>query len=408
VSVSYATADDTAEADSDYTSVSGTLAFAPGEWQKTIWVPTLDDAAGELTETFTVNLSNVVGAAIADSQGVGTIIDDEVPPTKFYVVDDASQNRTFEYGVGFGLTESYGLNSGNSAPRGVTTTIAGDKTWVIDANRNVYVYNTSGGLLGSWTAGTLANNAIPEGIATNGADVWIVDGRSDKVYRYSGAASLLTGSVNATSFNLASGNTNPKDIVTDGASLWVVDDAGKNDKVFKYTLTGGLSGSWTIDPANKAPTGITIDPANVEHIWIVDSGTDRVYQYNGAATKTSGSLLASATFALATGNTNPQGIADPPASLEAVEAQPIANALPPSSNANSRQLAPKPRTRFSTDSQPPSAESLNLLVPTNVAHRSIGMGKQWRGHELFTDAEAVDAALEEMDYSAWPELLAEI
>ena len=206
------------QAGSDYTSVSGTLAFAPGEWQKTIWVPTLDDAVGELTETFTVNLSNVIGATIADNQGVGTIIDDEVPPTKFYVVNDASQNRTFEYDAAGDLVESYNLNSGNATPRGVATTIAGDKTWVVDANRKVYVYNTSGGLLGSWTAGTLANNATPEGIATNGTDVWIVDGHSDKVFRYAGAASLASGQPDAaSSFNLASGNTNPKDIVTDGA-----------------------------------------------------------------------------------------------------------------------------------------------------------------------------------------------
>ena len=34
-----------------------------------------------------------------------------------------------------------------------------DKVWVVDANMKVYVYNTSGGLLGSWTAGSLASNA---------------------------------------------------------------------------------------------------------------------------------------------------------------------------------------------------------------------------------------------------------
>ena len=78
------------------------------------------------------------------------------------------------------------LNTGNAAPRGAASTIAGDKTWVIDANRKVYVYSASGALLGSWTAGTLANNATPEGIATNGTDVWIVDSKSDKVFRYTG------------------------------------------------------------------------------------------------------------------------------------------------------------------------------------------------------------------------------
>ena len=137
--------------------------------------------------------------------------------TKFYVVNDASQDQTYEYNASGGLVESYSLNSGNTAPRGAASTIAGDKTWVVDANRKVYVYNTSGGLLGSWTAGTLASNATVEGIATNGTDVWIVDAKSDKVYKYSGAASRLSGSQNAaSSFSLNSSNTSPKDIVTDG------------------------------------------------------------------------------------------------------------------------------------------------------------------------------------------------
>jgi hypothetical protein len=74
-----------------------------------------------------------------------------------------------------------------------------------------------------------------------------------------------------------------------------------------------LLGSWTIDSANKAPTGITIDPANVSDVWVVDSGTDRVYRYAAAAGRISGSQLAASSFALAAGNTNPQGIADPPA-----------------------------------------------------------------------------------------------
>ena len=74
-----------------------------------------------------------------------------------------------------------------------------------------------------------------EGIATNGTDVWIVDANSDKVYKYTGAASRLSGSQNAaSSFSLNSGNTSPKDIVTDGGNLWVVNDS-TTDKVFKYT-----------------------------------------------------------------------------------------------------------------------------------------------------------------------------
>jgi hypothetical protein len=234
------------------------------------------------------------------------------PPTKFYVVDDASANRSYEYVAAGSTGGNNALNSGNSAPRGAASTAVGDKAWVVDANRTVYVYDINSNLLGSWTAGSMSSTATPEGIATNGTDVWIVDGKSDKVFKYTGAASRLSGSQNAaSSFNLNSGNSNPKDIVTDGASLWVVNDS-TTDKVFKYTAAGSLVGSWTIGSANSKPTGLTIDPSNVSDIWIVDSGTDLVYQYTGAASRTSGSQTAAATFALAAGNGNPQGIADPP------------------------------------------------------------------------------------------------
>jgi hypothetical protein len=98
--------------------------------------------------------------------------------------------------------------------------------------------------------------------------------------------------------------------VTDGTSFWVVD--GSALKVFKYTLSGSLLGSWSIDPADAHPTGLTINPSNVSDIWFVDSGTLKVYQYIGAAGRTSGSQGAAATFALNPYDTNPQGIADPP------------------------------------------------------------------------------------------------
>ncbi len=94
--------------------------------------------------------------------------------------------------------------------------------------------------------------------------------------------------------------------------MWVVNDS-TTDKVFKYTISGSLVGSWTIDSANKTPTGLTIDPTSAsQSIWIVDSGTDKVYEYVHSRSKTSGSQSAAVAFALAPGNTNPQGIADPP------------------------------------------------------------------------------------------------
>jgi hypothetical protein len=237
------------------------------------------------------------------------------PPTKFYVVDDATANSTFEYESDGTPVENYTVASGNTAPRGAASTPAGDKVWVVDTNRNVYVYdnNISGRLLGSWSVSGFNNSAQFVGIATNGTDIWIADAKSDKVYRFNGAASRLSGSQSASSsFSLNSGNKDASDLVTDGTSIWVVNNAS-TDKVFKYTLSGSSLGNWTISGAGSSPTGITLDPASPSHLWIVDSGSDRVYQFDNAASRTSGSQSPSTSFALAAGNTNPQGIADPPA-----------------------------------------------------------------------------------------------
>jgi len=253
---------------------------------------------------------------IQDIYGAGT--DGKIKPIKFFVTNDGATNQTFEYsavGASGGISD---LTATNSAPRGAASNAAGDRVWVVDANKNVYVYNPSGGLLGSWTAGGMHAQAQVEGITTNGTDIWLVDNKQDKVFKYTGAASRLSGSQNAaSSFNLNGSNTNPKDLVTDGASLWVVNDS-TTDKVFKYTLSGSLLGSWTVSTSGvSSPTGITLDPTSVNHLWIVDNGTDRVYQYDNAASRTSGSQSASTSFALAAGNTNPQGIADPPAARTA-------------------------------------------------------------------------------------------
>jgi len=80
VSVRFATADATAKSrgkSADYSSVSGTLTFNPGETSKAIAVAVRNDTAVEPDETFVVNLSRSAGAAIAVGQGTGTIRNDD-------------------------------------------------------------------------------------------------------------------------------------------------------------------------------------------------------------------------------------------------------------------------------------------------------------------------------------------
>jgi sugar lactone lactonase YvrE len=332
LTVNYATADGTAIAGRDYVGTNGsqTLTFAPGVTSETIRVPLLDDGAVQSGLIFTLTLSNPQAATLSRSQGTGTITDSDAA-AKFYLVNDATSslggtNTAYKYQPSGTPQAPYGLSLNDLDPRGVAANALGTTEWVVDANKNVYVYSPGGALLGSWSAGGLSSSAQLTGIATNGTDIWLVDSSADKVYKYTGAASRLSGSQSAaSSFSLSvhghSGNGNPQDLVTDGTSFWVVDGTAR--MVFKYTLSGSLLGSWAIDPANAHPTGITINPNNVSDVWIVDSGTDKIYQYAGAASRISGSQNASATFALAPGDTNPQGIADPPPLGELVTAAPL-------------------------------------------------------------------------------------
>lgn len=77
VTVTFATANGSAAAGSDYRATSGTVTFAPGQLFQSISVPVVGDRLGEPNETFVVNLTSASNAVIADGQAVGTIADDE-------------------------------------------------------------------------------------------------------------------------------------------------------------------------------------------------------------------------------------------------------------------------------------------------------------------------------------------
>lgn len=251
-----------------------------------------DDDGGSTTVTFHVT--------VTDPGGGGNPAN-----TRFFVVDKTS-DRIFRYrqnGTGAGSF----VTTGSQNARGITTWISGNPVWVIDQDRRVYVYDTgNNGLLGSWKANTINN---PEGIATDGTGIWIVDQASRRVYYYANAASRRSGSVNPTSsFALHSGNCNPSDITTDGVRIWVVDHT--DDKVYVYSRNGNYQRSWELDSRNRNATGIAISPTGAPGIWVVDKVDDRVYAYP-TALPTGHCQTASGWFPLHSNNRNPEGLADP-------------------------------------------------------------------------------------------------
>jgi hypothetical protein len=77
VTVGYATADGTAQKKSDYTASSGRLTFQPGQTSRAISVSIKTDRKREPNETFTVQLSNAVGATIYTWWATVTILNDD-------------------------------------------------------------------------------------------------------------------------------------------------------------------------------------------------------------------------------------------------------------------------------------------------------------------------------------------
>ncbi len=94
ITVDYVTQDDIATvADNDYQERSGTLTFNPGQTTRTITVPVYHDDLDEDDETFLVNLTNPINAALDVAQGVGTIVNDDVAPTVFFSHETLTVNE---------------------------------------------------------------------------------------------------------------------------------------------------------------------------------------------------------------------------------------------------------------------------------------------------------------------------
>lgn len=88
VSVNAITANGTAKSPSDYTGGGKALTFAPGQTSKTFSVPVVGDLLDEDNETFFVLLSSPANASIARGRGVGTINDNDLPPS--ITIEDVS------------------------------------------------------------------------------------------------------------------------------------------------------------------------------------------------------------------------------------------------------------------------------------------------------------------------------
>jgi uncharacterized protein (TIGR03437 family) len=128
VTFDLATQDNTATvADNDYTAKTLLAQTIPeGSQTYTFDVVVNGDVKVEPNETFFVNVTNVAGAIVMDSQGVGTIQNDDNPPTPALTINDVSVNEGDTGSTTFTFTVALSIVA---QARGVTFDIAtGDGT----------------------------------------------------------------------------------------------------------------------------------------------------------------------------------------------------------------------------------------------------------------------------------------
>lgn len=132
IEISYSVSNGTATVSEDFEDISGTLVFSVNEQHKTIEVPIINDTENELDETFNVNITSINGnAIIIDSQGVGTIFDDDDVPYYTLTVSSPGQGNggyTDQDGT-TSLAENTEVTITATAEMGYTFT-----EWIVDGN----------------------------------------------------------------------------------------------------------------------------------------------------------------------------------------------------------------------------------------------------------------------------------
>jgi uncharacterized repeat protein (TIGR01451 family) len=177
VTVTFATANGTATAGSDYTALAATmLTFNPGEVNKNITAQVIGDTLVESNETFSVVLSNASNATIGDNQGLCTIIDDDgaTPSANLSVTQTASAEAV---NIGEELTYTIVIrNNGPSNATGVrlTDTLPAGVTFISASTGCAPTANTINCDAGNLNTGaqatlTITVRADAEGTITNTA-----------------------------------------------------------------------------------------------------------------------------------------------------------------------------------------------------------------------------------------------
>ncbi|PIU55052.1 MAG: hypothetical protein COS89_08395, partial [Deltaproteobacteria bacterium CG07_land_8_20_14_0_80_38_7] len=283
VTVDYASADNTAEAGSDYTAKgTTTLTFNAGETEQSATVSVLGDVLDEDNETFYVNLSNASNGTISDSQGAGTITDDDATPTlniddKTVGEADGTVQFTITLSAASGKAVSVDYATGDSsalagsdytAASNTATIAAGETTAVVnitiandtidedDEIFNVNLTNPSNATIAdAQGVGTITDDDLAPTLSIT--DVDVTEGNSGSVAAtFAVSLSAVSGKVITVAYATANGTALAgADYTATSGTLSF--SAGESAKNIVVSVTGD-----TMDEDNEAYTVVLSDPSN--------------------------------------------------------------------------------------------------------------------------------------------------
>ncbi|MEL4895929.1 Calx-beta domain-containing protein [Crocosphaera sp. Alani8] len=251
VTVDYNSANGTAIAGNDYTATSGTLVFSANTSTQTLTIPVdiTDDNQTESNETFTVNLSNVSGAAeILEGEGTGTatIIDnDSLTPTELaelsindIIVNEGDGTATFTVTLSGPVNEEVTVdyNSANG------TAIAGND-YTATSGTLVFSANTS-------TQTLTIPVDITDDNQTESNETFTVN-----LSNVSGAAEILEGEGTGTATIIDNDSLTPTELAELSINDIIVNE-GDGTATFTVTLSGPVNEEVTVDYNSANGTAI--------------------------------------------------------------------------------------------------------------------------------------------------------
>ena len=296
VTVNYATANSTAIQPGDYTTTTGTLTFTPGQVVQTIAVPVVGDPNDETNETYFVNLSGATNATIADAQGLGTVINDDTPPS--IAIDDVSLTEgnagtltltftaTLSIASGKTVTVAYATADGTAVAPADYTTAAGTVTFAagqisrpvaitirgdtLDEFDETLAVNlsapTNASIADSQGVGTILDNDAAPSLTINNVAVTEVDAGTATA-TFTATLSAASGKVITVDYATSDVTaTAPADYTPTGGTLTF--SPGTTTQPIAVTLQGDV-----LDEANETYRVTLSNPSNATITTAIGTGT---------------------------------------------------------------------------------------------------------------------------------------